>query len=162
DDLLANGKEPRVIEDGAEIDREVADVVAAAEQAKSTKDKSASGDPAILRLSNYFEIEVGEGQKKSKVKVGHQAPYIAEQLFQITRGWPKRVGGRLFVESEEGQPMYLTSTSSFFGWLGGELAKHEATLAQVIAAKNKESGKNKEPELPIENSLDWASGPTMV
>jgi hypothetical protein len=55
-------------------------------------------------------------------------PELIEDLKAVGKGWPKRIEERLFVESEDHRPIYLDSSTQFFGWLDG--------IAKVYWAKS--------------------------
>ena len=51
------------------------------------------------------------------VKTGVSAPILRDRLLQITGGWPKRLGDRLFAVSPEYQLIQLKNPPRLFAWM---------------------------------------------
>ena len=66
-------------------------------------------------LTNY-ELIQGKGKPKRR---GLVIEDVRDDLFDLTGGWPKRVGEHLFVEGPNCQPIYLDKPTKFFGWIDG-------------------------------------------
>lgn len=102
------------------------DARAAAEDAG----REAGGGGAPL-LSNYLVEVVSSGDgKQSSVKVGLDPESIAGRVRELTGGWPKRVGERLFVPGgDAGGPRWLGSTNALFAWLHASVAAEDGRTA---------------------------------
>jgi hypothetical protein len=79
--------------------------------------------PAGL-LTNFVEQEGDEGEV---VRIGLGLPEITSRLSDLTGGWPKRVGGRLFVPAPGppcwgDSPRWTDSADALFAWCGARLA----------------------------------------
>jgi hypothetical protein len=81
---------------------------------EDTKPKSAT--PVDLsdleRLTNYSGVVDSDGNG-----LPAQSFQIIEELLEIADGWPRRVGNRLFAQSEDFRPIYLDSAAKLFGWV---------------------------------------------
>lgn len=67
------------------------------------------------RLANY-ELAVGY-QGDGKQFVPKSMPLIVGELTEMTDGWPRRVGDRLFVH-ESHELLWINNQASLFGWFG--------------------------------------------
>jgi hypothetical protein len=73
-------------------------------------------------FQNYVEREVTEEDgKKTTIKLGLAVGQLADNLFQLTDGWPKRIGNILFARGPDHQPLWLEGTDEVFAWVGGRL-----------------------------------------
>ena len=54
-------------------------------------------------------------------KIGLAAPKIAEKLFKLTDGWPKRVGDQLFVVEDNYTKRFLHKPDHLFAYIGRRL-----------------------------------------
>ena len=54
-----------------------------------------------------------------KSEVGRSPREILDDILELTDGWPRCVGGRLFVVGDDG-PQYLDTTDRFFAWVRGQ------------------------------------------
>jgi hypothetical protein len=71
-------------------------------------------------FANHFVEEQVQGDRPVAVKVGLPANAIAQRLFDLTGGWPKRTGPLLFA-SEDNRPLYLENAPALFAWIGRQL-----------------------------------------
>jgi hypothetical protein len=75
----------------------------------------------LVGFSNYRDEE-GKGCRGEFGKQGLSAKVIAENLFNITEGWPKKAGGSLFVPGSDLKPTWLSDPRELFAWIQGQLA----------------------------------------
>jgi hypothetical protein len=73
----------------------------------------------LVEFSNYREGNEEERSGWSE-KVGLSSPIIAEKLFGITDGWPRKAGGALFVPGPDFKPTWLPDHRSLFAWIQGQ------------------------------------------
>ncbi len=74
-------------------------------------DPGASDDVPVL--ANYETVRTSDKPHRRGLLVDE----IRTDLYEITGGWPKRVGEQLFAEGPNHQPQYLDSATRLFGWL---------------------------------------------
>jgi hypothetical protein len=73
-------------------------------------------------FANFRLEEETSGDRKVTVKVGKPIRALADELIQLTGGWPKRFGEQLFVEGAEREPLWLDSADNLFAWIAGQLS----------------------------------------
>jgi hypothetical protein len=88
------------------------------------------------KLTNFRsepkEVTNKKGEvKKSIIRIGLAAPDIARRLFDITGGWPKRVGKMLFTKGADGKPLWLEGADDLFGWICSQLPGGDCGLEWV-------------------------------
>ncbi len=113
---------------------------AAARAAKRPPEgRTTDGQPApVVCLTNCYEQWVpSDGGEGRTDKVGHTVQYLAQQVRQLTREWPKRVGKLLFARAGD---------APLFAWISQYLQHDFTTTAKK----------------PIPNPIEWMRGPSMV
>jgi hypothetical protein len=73
-------------------------------------------------LRNYTETATLHKGKKRRVRTGRSAGAIAQELLQVTGGWPRRIGNRLFAPATEDSALWLDNTEALFAWIGRQVA----------------------------------------
>jgi hypothetical protein len=79
----------------------------------------------VGRFRNYFEIEVGQADKKKTVRLGFSASALCQDLLARTDGWPKRIDENLFAATGDYRPIWLKSADALMAWLSGRLNQQE-------------------------------------
>ncbi len=72
--------------------------------------------PKLIQLTNYREEFVANDKPPRKCPLPMSV--MLATTMQATGGWPKRVGGTLFVNPRPGVVQWLGRTSSLFGYIG--------------------------------------------
>lgn len=75
--------------------------------------------PDALGFTNFRVEKAG----KHKIKIGLSMDLLTNQLRLRVGDWPKAVAGFLFVQGNDGKPLYFEKPTQFFGWLAGEVGK---------------------------------------
>lgn len=71
---------------------------------------------AGAKLSNVGDL-ITRGRKRNDDLYYHRTlPSISTDLARMTKGWPRRVGGRLF-RLDDDNPIFIDNTAALFAWL---------------------------------------------
>jgi len=84
----------------------------------------------VLPIRNYEFVRVENGPRTENKKQALRLADISREVFDISDGWPKRVGAWLFVD-EGGSIRFLASVDELFAYLG-ELAPLHWSKAEGI------------------------------
>ena len=100
---------------------------------------ASADDPAPpASLANYDLVPVeGPNGRPTITRVGVPLPELADRLFRITAGWPKRIGGRLFAEEAGPAPLWLESPDALVAWLSRHLPRDGANPVQFVRGADK-------------------------
>lgn len=88
-------------------DDEILDRVRSAEQSETRG--------SAAEFSNGYEF-LPNGSENTEI-APHSMPDVLEQLRVATGGWPRRVGGALFIDDPEHGIGWLEKQASLFGWI---------------------------------------------
>jgi hypothetical protein len=80
--------------------------------------QGAAAEPEPRQLRNYYVADV-DGKP---VKVGLAAARIACDLSDLTGGWPRRVGDRLFARGDDDAPLWLDAQEGLMAFAGRHLS----------------------------------------
>jgi hypothetical protein len=84
-------------------------------------------------FANYREEPSGD----RTVKVGLSAPQLGQRLLELTGGWPKRVGQRLFAPDTDYKPLWLESPDMLLAWVARQLPAQEGNGVRWVAGEDK-------------------------
>ena len=87
-------------------------LLASAQVAEPVQD-AANDTEQIPIFANFEWVESKKGARRQ----GLPLAAVRENLFDLTGGWPKRVGNVLFVEGIDHKPLYLDSATKLFAWI---------------------------------------------
>jgi hypothetical protein len=89
-------------------------------------------------LSNYMiETKKCDGEKTGVVKIGRSAEAIVRELHALTRGWPKRVGDRLFTVEDQDRLTWHDTCESLFAWIGRQYPGSQANAIRWAQGEDK-------------------------
>jgi hypothetical protein len=89
--------------------------------ARAAQTGSESPDYFANFREELVECEAG---KTEVVKVGKAPQAMGSYLKRLMGGWPKRIGGLLFVQGPDDEPLWLENTDSLFSWVGGQMSRN--------------------------------------
>lgn len=76
--------------------------------------------PTLTTIRNYV-IRTGDGG--AEVHAGLTPQQITREVLRASGGWPKAMGGRLFVPNDDFTPNWLDESGCLFAWLAGHLGQ---------------------------------------
>ena len=71
---------------------------------------------------------------------GRHPDHIRRRLARLTRGWPKRVGPRLFAEGGDARPVWIESPAGLVAWAEAELGRTSGSPASRVAWQDRVRG----------------------
>lgn len=76
--------------------------------------------PALTTIRNYA---IRTGDNGAEIHVGLTPQQITREVLRASGGWPKAMGGRVFVPNDDFTPNWLDEPAAFFAWLAGHIGQ---------------------------------------